>query len=246
MFFRCALEQSGTGVRVIARRQSQPSQHWRSSNMCFSSRHGIIDVDFLHDRCLEFARAGVVNHAEENHCLANQSEVLKSHLRSGAGFSEGPCVSVIQQRCHKFEMSCSSSCFSIWKKRGSQRQGFRIFTVKSVCEIHYITGRESIEMISEDPITLEHGKGGWPCCEAGCTFIPSLRRLGARSVYIFNTRFLTWRCRARCSGCSSSNLVCSTITSQKNSNEWFVSIGCCAHDIQKSLRWASSGLISAR
>ena len=27
--------------------------------------------------------------------------------------------------------------------------------------------------------------------------------------------------------------------------EWFVSIGWCAHDIQKSLRWASSGLISA-
>ena len=27
--------------------------------------------------------------------------------------------------------------------------------------------------------------------------------------------------------------------------EWFVSTGCCAHDIQKSLRWASSRLITA-
>ena len=28
--------------------------------------------------------------------------------------------------------------------------------------------------------------------------------------------------------------------------EWFVSTGCCAHDIQQSLRWASSGWISAQ
>ena len=80
MFFRCALQQSGTRVRVIARRQSQPSQHWRSSNMCFSSRHGIIDVDFLHDRCLEFARVDAVNHCFVDQLVAKLSEVLKYHL----------------------------------------------------------------------------------------------------------------------------------------------------------------------
>ena len=31
-----------------------------------------------------------------------------------------------------------------------------------------------------------------------------------------------------------------------NPLERFVSTGCCAHDIQKSMRWASSGLISAQ
>ena len=40
---------------------------WRSSKMCFSSQHGSTDADSLCNRHLEFARAGAVNHGEEDH-----------------------------------------------------------------------------------------------------------------------------------------------------------------------------------
>ena len=41
---------------------------------------------------------------------------------------------------------------------------------------------ESIAMIIEDSFAPEHGKGAWPWFETVCMFLPSLRRLGARSV----------------------------------------------------------------
>ena len=121
-------------------------------------------------------------------------------------------------------------------------KGLILSLQRGSCEIHHIIVK-SFSLIIEDPIPLEHGKGAWPCFEAGCTFLPSLRRFGARSVPI--TRFLTARY----------DLTCSTIARHKVMSqwsrifdyflEWFVSTGCCAHDIQKSLRWASSRLISA-
>ena len=49
--------------------------------MCFSSQHGVNDADSLHDQYLEFARAGVVNHGEEDRLVAKLCEVLKYHLR---------------------------------------------------------------------------------------------------------------------------------------------------------------------
>ena len=74
-------------------------------------------------------------------------------------------------------------------------------------------GRESIALIIEDPNPLEHGTCAWPCFEAVCTFLPLLRRFGARSVSV--ARFLAGRCGARFSGCSSSDLTCSTIARHK-------------------------------
>ena len=52
---------------MITRRLPQPFQHWRSSNMCFSSQQGVTDAESLHNRYLELARAGLVNHGEEDH-----------------------------------------------------------------------------------------------------------------------------------------------------------------------------------
>ena len=71
--FRSALQQPGTWVRVITRELSQPLQPWRSSNMCFSSQHGITDVESLHNRYMEFARA--------DHLVAKLCEVLKYHQK---------------------------------------------------------------------------------------------------------------------------------------------------------------------
>ena len=51
------------------------------------------------------------------------------------------------------------------------------------------SGRDCVAMIIEDPLPLEHVKGAWTCFEAGCMFLPSLRRLGARSVYMHHTVF---------------------------------------------------------
>ena len=107
---------------------------------------------------------------------------------------------------------------------------------------------ESFAMIIGDPSPPKHGKGAWPCFETGCIFLPSLRRIGARSVFfqnmhvfdsalqsaqkrMFQQRFeLLHDDQAQGDEPKESNLDCLL--------EWFLSIGCCAHDIQKSLRWS--------
>ena len=116
-FFKClfanvfgsGLQQPGTRFRVITRRLPQPFQHWRSSNMCFSSQQGVTDAESLHNRYLELARAGLVNHGEEDHFggeVVRSVEVPSSSemLRYDAGICDGPCVTVILQRCDKFEI----------------------------------------------------------------------------------------------------------------------------------------------
>ena len=72
-FFGVHCRQPGTWVRVITRELPQPLQPWRSSNMCFSSQHGITDVESLHNRYMEFARA--------DHLVAKLCEVLKYHQK---------------------------------------------------------------------------------------------------------------------------------------------------------------------
>ena len=48
---------------------------------CFSSQHGITGAEILHKRYMEFARAGAVNHGEEDQLVAKLCEMLKYHLR---------------------------------------------------------------------------------------------------------------------------------------------------------------------
>ena len=80
-FFQSALQQPGTRVRVIARGLSAISALALIEHDFFSSQHGITDAESLHDQYLEFARAGVVNHGEEDCLVAKLCEVLKYHLR---------------------------------------------------------------------------------------------------------------------------------------------------------------------
>ena len=49
--------------------------------MCLTSQHGITDVESLHNRYMEFSRAGAGNHGEEDHLVSKLCEVLKRHLR---------------------------------------------------------------------------------------------------------------------------------------------------------------------
>ena len=94
-----------------------------------SSQHGIIDVVCLLYRYMEFARSGAVNHGEEDHLVAKLCDVLMYHLRQKCHdlapvSAKVHVFTVIQQRCDKLVIPCSSSLFSICKNRGSQRQGF--------------------------------------------------------------------------------------------------------------------------
>ena len=64
------------------------------------------------------ACGGAVNRGGEDHFggdAVRSVEVQSSTevLRSGGGFSGGPCVAVMQQRCDKFEMPCASQRFSV-------------------------------------------------------------------------------------------------------------------------------------
>ena len=102
------------------------------------------------------------------------------------------------------------------------------------------SGRESLAMIIEDPIPPEDGKGACPCFEAGCAFIPSLRRLGARSVYIQSTVFdralqsPLKRMFQQRSELSYDNLAQGDVPQESNLDcllEWFDSIGC-VHDTE--------------
>ena len=49
--------------------------------MCSASQHGITAADSFHNRYMEFACAGDVNHGEEDHLVAKLCELLKCHLR---------------------------------------------------------------------------------------------------------------------------------------------------------------------
>ena len=93
-------------------------------------------------------------------------------------------------------------------------------------------------MIIEDPIPPEDSKGACPCFEAGCAFFPSLRRLGARSVYIQSTVFdralqsPLKRMFQQRSELSYDNLAQGDVPQESNLDcllEWFVSTGCAHH-----------------
>ena len=103
------------------------------------------------------------------------------------------------------------------KKSCSQRQGFYgMFSAEREGSMKSITSSdgESFAMIIEDPIPLEHGKGAWPCFEGGCTFF-SLVATASCQIRVYPSHFFDGRCRARLSGCSSSDPNCCTTTKHK-------------------------------
>ena len=110
-------------------------------------------------------------------------------------------------------------------------------------------------MVIEDPLPLEHGKCAWPCFQAVCFFFFS-SRLGARSQCMSITRFFDRALQSPLKRMSQQRFEL-LYDSQAQGDEptesnlgylleWFVGTGCCAHDIQKSLRRASLGRISAQ
>ena len=139
-----------------------------------------------------FARAGAVNHGEEDHLVTKLCEVFKYHPRQkrhDLAHSAKDPVSLSYSsdaaslKCH-VQVRASVSGKGVVRK-GKDLIGFLLQRgfAKSIIS----SGRESIAIIIEDPIPLEHGKGAWSCFEAGCTVLPSLRRLGARSVSLHQT-----------------------------------------------------------
>ena len=110
-------------------------------------------------------------------------------------------------------------------------------------------------MVIEDPLPLEHGKGAWPCFQAVCFFffhrglVPDLSVCRSHGFFDRALQSPLKRMSQQRSELLYDSQAQGDEPTESNLGyllEWFVGTGCCAHDIQKSLRRASFGRISAQ
>ena len=115
--------------------------------MCFSCQHGITDAESLHDGYLEFARAGAVNHGEEDHLVAKLCEVLKYNLRQKChdlvqASAKDPAL--LSSSSDATSLNCHVQGRSSISGKSVVRKGkdlIEFVCAKGVCEIHHVIGK---------------------------------------------------------------------------------------------------------